>query len=157
MDVQIKHKGTIINGKKVYDFPKVHQARLDSLEGKRFEETLEAEHEKVTKYQWGYYFGGIIKGTCMNSEIFNGWTFNEIKKGLLTSLRTTDKVVIFPNGNEKIMKYTDDLKQYSKSEMVKYIDDVLNFLAELEIHPLPPDYYKYGVNMQIKKQIDGKT
>lgn len=156
MDVQVVHKGTIINGRKVYDYPKVYQSKLDSLEGKRFEEILEIEHEKVTGSQWGYYYGGIIRGTCMKSEAFSGWTHEEIHEAILKHLRTNNKVVVLPDQSEIVMQYTDDLKQYSKNEMAKYIEDVLNFLGELDIHPLPPDYYKYGVNLQIKKKTDGK-
>jgi len=151
MDVKVIHKGTIKNGIKCYDYPKVYQANLDSLEGKRFEETLELEHEKVTSLQWGYYYGGIIKGTCMKTETFRGWPYKDIEEAIRKHLRTTDKVVVFPDGSQNVMQYTDDLRQYSKDEMVIYIEDVLNFLAEKDIHPLPPDYYKYGVNVQIKK------
>lgn len=154
MDVQIKHKGILNNGKLIHDFPKVYKAKIDSLEGCRFELILEREHEKVTPSQWAYYYGGIIRGTCMKSETFSGWTFKEIHEAILKHLRTNTKVVIFPDGSETLMEYTDDLKQYSKLEKSKYIEDVLNFLAEKDIHPLPPDYYKYGINLQIKKQID---
>ena len=150
MEVQIIHKGTIQNGKKIYDFPNVYQAKLDQLEGKRFEETLELEHEKVTKDQWAYLYGGIIRGTCMKSEMFSKWTFDEIRESLVEHLRTGIKIVI-KDGKSFPEKYEDDLKQYSVQEMSSYIEDVLNFLGELDIHPLPPDYYKYGVNLQFKK------
>jgi hypothetical protein len=150
MDVKVIHKGTIKNGIKCYDYPKVYQANLDSLEGKRFEETLEAEHEKVTNDQWAYLYGGIIRGTCMKSDIFSKWTFEEIKENLVKHLRTGIKIVI-KDGKSYPEKYEDDLKQYSIQEMSIYIEDVLNFLAELDIHPLPSDYYKYGVNVQFKK------
>ncbi len=151
MEVQIIHKGTITNGKRIYDYPKVHQSQMNALEGKRFEEILEPEHEKVTKDQWAYLYGGIIRGTCMKSEVFSKWTFEEIKESFVKHLRTGIKIVI-KNGKPFPEKYEDDLKQYSKQQMSIYIEDVLNFLGELEIYPLPSDYYKYGINLQIKKK-----
>lgn len=152
MDVQIIHKGIITNGQLIFDYPLVYTEKLKQLEGKRFDLSLEIEHEKVTTSQWGYYYGGIIRGTCMQTTTFETWTAEEIHEALLATLRTNKKVVIYPNGTEKIMEYTDDLKQYNKSQMAAYIDAVMNFLAEMDIHPLPPDYYKYGVNIQRKQK-----
>jgi hypothetical protein len=151
MDVSVKHKGVVRNGKPIFDMPQLFQSKVDSLEGKRFDLLMEPEHEKVTVSQWAYYYGGIIKGTCMKTEAFAGWTDKEINQAILNHLRTSIKIVLFKDGSESTMSYVDDLKQYSKTEMVLYIEDVLNFLAEKEIYPLPPDNYKYGVNLQIKK------
>lgn len=156
MDVTVLHKGTVKNGKIIYDFPKLYNAKLALLEGKRIDSWLEIEHEPVTKYQWAYYYGGIIKGTCMKSTAFAGWTYDEIHQAIVAHLRTNTKVVVFPDGSESVMNYVDDLRQYSKGQMAIYIDDVLNFLAEREIYPLPPDHYKYGINLQIKKYTDEK-
>jgi hypothetical protein len=157
MDVTVLHKGTVRNGIIVYDYPKLYSGKLKSLEGKRVDVSLELEHEPVTKYQWAYYFGGIIKGTCMKSTAFAGWTYDEIHQAIVAHLRTNTKVVVFPDGSENILRYVDDLKQYSVGQMAVYIEDVLNFLAEKDIHPLPPDHYKYGVNLQIKNKNDGNT
>lgn len=139
-EVKIKLKGIVTNGKRVYDRPEIKQAILAELEGKRFEEIIQKEHVDKTGKQLAYYFGGIIAGTLMKMEMFKGQTKTEIDLDLKRLLRPYQKV-FKENGKLIIKEMYDDIAEYNIDEMSLFLEDVLNFLASHDIHPLSPEEY----------------
>jgi hypothetical protein len=136
----LKLRGYVHNGKRVYDHPDIQKMVLDELEGKRFEELIKKEHVSKSSKQLGYYFGGIIAATCMKAEKFGGWTRDEIDDFLREILRPY-KVVRSVNGKMTVEDKTDSLADYSVEEMSLFLEDVLNFLATEDIHPLSSEDY----------------
>ncbi len=147
-EVKIKLKGTVTNGKRIYDRPEIKKMLLDELEGKRFEEIIQKEHIDKTGQQLAYYFGGIIAGTCMRCESFGGYTKNEIDHHFRTVLRPY-KASRLVNGRMTVEDRVDDIGAYSIDEMSLFLEDVLNLLASYGINPLPSDQYllkKYSLS-----------
>jgi hypothetical protein len=145
---KIRFYGTVVNGVRMYYRSQLHNSRLKQLEGKVFEETLEIKYEEKTDDQRGYYFGGIIRATCMETEAFEGWTFDEIRnelEGRYLSYATT-KTIKKLDGQEITteVKGRDSIADLSKKKMSEFINNVLNFLATLEIYPLSPEEYLTG-------------
>lgn len=152
MSIQVYHTGIVRNGKPYFDLFKLYNAELLQLEGKRFQMTIQKEHVPKTQAQRGYYFGGIIRKSCMSTESFGGWEFDEIDNYLRRSVRTRKKVVVNKEGEERTVDFVDaDIEHYTKDEMAQYINDVLDYLALYhEIHPLEASKYKYGKYIQYK-------
>lgn len=146
--IQVIHTGIVENNRLKFDRIKLFDAEVAKLEGQRFELTLAKEYARPTRSQFAYYFGGIIKGTCMKTTLFEGWTYREIDDHIRTELRNHHKILVLPTGKEKVSVATDDIENYTKEEMTLFIDDVLNYLATLEIFPLGPDQYKYDKMLQ---------
>ena len=136
----IKLRGTVENGKRMYDHPELKTAILQELEGKRFEEIIKKEHAEKTINQLGYYFGGIIAGTCMKMNIFGGWTKSEIDIHLRTILRSY-KAVRIVKGKATIEDRYDDIGEYSIDDMSLFLEDVISYLATENIFPLAPEDY----------------
>jgi len=143
---QYIHHGIVRNNELIHDRPEMWKQQLHSLEGHRIEQTIEKENESVTISQRGYYFGGIIRTACMNTNKFAGWLESEIHQFFLQTLRSYSKTIVdkITDGLEKETTYhiIEDFSSYSRSEMKGYIEDVLNWLALEEIFPEPPENYK---------------
>ena len=69
MNIQIKHYGTVLNGRKTYFNQPLYDSQLQALEGKQFCEVITPIHKKPSVSQYNYYRGGILP-TCYQSEMF---------------------------------------------------------------------------------------
>lgn len=153
----IRFYGTVVNGKRTYFRPQLHQKALEKLEGKQFEEVIKQRFEDESPNQHAYYRGGIIKATCMETELFGGWSEVDIHdyfaKKFLTNIRP--KVLKFPDGTETTIEvaHTESTGDLGKKRMSEFIDRVLIDLAENNIFPLTPEDYYYGkYSEQVKQQ-----
>jgi len=137
-------KGIMRNGRMVHDHPELFRKYKDSLEGKRVDLTLLEERKPKTRSQLGYYFGGIIEATCMTSNVFAGWTKEEIHEYLMTKLRSYSKEIFYPDGHREILSCHDRLEDYDLDQTKQYIDQVIIFLNMTHgLVVLDPDEYKY--------------
>lgn len=153
-------KGTVRKGQFLFKRKKLAQRIIDGLEGKEFEMVLSEEEPDKSTSQLGYYFGGIIRNTCMKTELFAGWEFDEIddffrkrflsyKKELVRYLRIKDS----PRRRKLVVsaKVTERLESLSRYKMRIFLEKVIMFLATEKIYPLDPNEYKLKRYSQIQK------
>jgi len=115
------------------------------LEGKRGYAIIEEEAENASSNQLAYYFGGIIRNECMNSNTFAGMKEMEIHNVLLFELRGTTRNIIMPDGSRKLIEMIPDFDQIknSKKKMSEYLEEVIALLeTEYDIYPKPSEHYK---------------
>ncbi|GEM_PF-6655553 len=74
------YKGIVTGGKAVFDDEcrDPFHAKIQNLEGKRFEMTLDNEVKHRSKKQRGYYHGCLIELMMIN-EPFAGWTHDAVQ------------------------------------------------------------------------------
>lgn len=140
----IVFKGTVKNEKLIFDYPHLYYKKVISLEGKRFEMVLNKEEKNKTRSQFGYYFGGIIEATCLQSSEFEGWTKDEVHQYLISTLRSYPKQIIYADGRREIVRFVESIEDYTLDQFSLYIDDVIKFLSVHHgISVLSPEDYKY--------------
>ena len=141
---RVLFKGTVKNHRVIFDYPSLWESRLSQLEGSRVQLTLDAEEKPKSISQLGYYYGGIIEATCLASTVFEGWTKDEVHEHLVSKLRSYAKELIYPDGHREIVICTEEIHNYDKESMTRYIDDVLRYLSvQHGLVPLNPEDYKY--------------
>lgn len=139
-EIKRKFFGRIKNGVKHYYKPIEYQNLINSLENKEFEETISERFVQTTTDQHAFYRGAIIK-TCLETELFGGWTDDEIHdyfRGLYLS-RTL--LFTFPNGKREEIKVLESTASISKKKMAQFIDSVINWLAQQNIYIQSPEEY----------------
>ena len=138
-----KHKAKVVNGKLRFRHHDLFVKNLSGLEGKIIEVTITEYNEKMTNSQRGYYFGGIIRSECLNSNCFSGWTESEIHQYLLESITSYTKTIIDKNGVEKMINCVDEFRDYNTKEMSEYTEKIRIFLlTEHGIDTKDPEDYK---------------
>ncbi len=154
---RVRFYGNVVNGVRQYNRPLQHQALLKHIEvhGGQFEESIMLRFEDETKEQHGYYRGGIIVATCMQTDLFDGWLKEDIHEHFAKLFLTTmkRKELHKKDGTIEVSEFphTESTGDLGKKRMSEFIDKVLNYLAEYEIYPLTPQEYYYG---KYKTQID---
>ncbi len=114
------------------------------LIGKEFEIVIRERFYPVTKDQHAFYRGGIIP-TCMETEAFAGMTKDEIHEVFQAKFLSYEKQVSYRKKGavrKKVQTFTLSTAQLSTKEMNTFIENVLDFLATLDIHPLTPEEYE---------------
>ena len=142
-----KHYFTIVGTKFAWDDPEMFRLKKKMLEGKRGYAIIEEEVEGASSNQLAYYFGGIIRKECMNSNIFAGMEEKEVHNVLLFEVRGTTRNISMPDGSTKIMELIPDFDEIkdNKEEMRKYIEEVIAKLnTEFHIYSKPAEHYKYN-------------
>lgn len=141
---KIVFKGTARNGQLIFDHPKLWESQIFELEGKRFDLVIEQESKPKSISQLGYLFGGIIESTCLRSNVFEGWTKDEVLAYLLSKLTSYTKEVIYPDGHRELIVTHDDISGYDKEQLRLFIDQVIIFLSSTHgLVVLSPDEYRY--------------
>lgn len=151
----IRHYGKVINGKRIYNFKPLHDEDIALLEGKEFEETIKIKHKPVSTDAHGYYRGGIL-GECMNFEIFNGWTRNEIHDLHFAPLFLSwSKIVKYIAGEETMHREVvviDSTASLNSKEMFEFCEKCIQWCAEHGIIIKSPEQYLLGkYKTEIKK------
>lgn len=142
MKVQIKHYGKIKNGKKEYYNTDLYDQQMIALEGKEFVEIIKELHEKPTLSQYGYYRGGILP-FCHQSEYFKHFDTKDDIHSLFFAKKylSYTKLVALPNEQYE-EKDTRSLADLDKSEMSEFIDRVIAWCYENNIHvPSSEEFY----------------
>jgi hypothetical protein len=116
-----------------------------NLEGKRFYMILEEAEDDISPNQYAYYFGGIIRRECMNSNVFAGFSDKELHQILFAELRSKTQGVHRTDGTVQLVTVTDDFSAYKKPDMTRYIEELIPHLAmEYGINVKPASHYKYN-------------
>jgi len=139
-DIAIKNFGKIIGGKIHFFKPHLYQTIIDKYEGKDIVVIVQERFEDTTTDQHGYYRAGIIRATCMETELFGGWTESDIHDFFAERFLSYTKQKELGGKAVNVLK-TESTADIGKKKMRKFIDDVLNFLAEHDIFPLSPENY----------------
>ncbi len=145
--VTLRHYGKVVNGVRIYYNKPLHQENINELEDQEFEEVIKLKHKKVSTDAHGYYRGGIL-GTCMDYEMFGGWTKDEIHEhfsDLFLSYwkaeKTMDKegFTVF-----KDVKKVTSTGSLNSKEMFEYCEKCIQWLADKGIVIHPPEHYLLG-------------
>ena len=140
-----KHYFKVIGGKFVWESPDMFEYIKRNLEGKRGFAVITEVSEDISMNQYAYYFGGIIRKECMNSEAFQSMKERDIHNFLLRELRGSAQVITDKNGNNRIVEQLPDFGSFGKKAMAQYISEVIAYLqTEFDIHPKPAEHYKYN-------------
>lgn len=142
-DLQYSHYATVIDETFYFEKPEIWAFNRKQINNKRVRITVEEVSENITTNQFAFYFGGIIRSECMNSECFKGCTENEISDCLFEDIRSYTKTVIDSKGNTRIFHAIDKIVNYTKEDMRKFIEELIPHLAiTYNIHVKDPEYYK---------------
>jgi hypothetical protein len=140
-----KHYFNVVDGKYVWENLDMFNLIKRTLEGKRGYAIIEEETESVSSNQLAFYFGGIIRQECMNSNCFAGLSEKEIHNYLLIELRGTMRTIRRPAGGTSIAEMPGDFDDImrSKKKMAGYLEDVIAHLQlEFDIYVKPSEHYK---------------
>lgn len=155
----IRFYGTIKNCHRSYYKPLLHNEALVALEGQEFEETLRPRFRETTVDQHAYYRAGIVKSCCMESEVFGGWTSEEVHDHFAEKFLSYQKIkeIHTPKGAVLVeITVRESTADLGVKRMKEFIDKVLNYLAsDHDLHPLSPEDYvnaKYATQVKEKKQ-----
>jgi len=143
MNLDIKHHGRIVDGKKQYYNRELYMDQIAALNGKEFVEIIKEKHVKPSTDQHGYYRAAILI-TCYKTEMFNSLDnkdcvhddyfapkFLGYYKPVTVSGRTTEHFKV------------RSLADLNKDEMTEFINRVLAECEELGIScPQPEEYYQ---------------
>lgn len=142
----IRHFGKVVNGKRIYDNPELHQEYVNALEGKEFEEVIKIKFKRVTVDAHGFYRAGVIK-ECTNYEIFAGWEEKEIHEffaKMFLSYTKLEKYIENGVTKQREVTYTQSTSLLSGKEMFNYTDKVIQWLAQEGIVIHTPESYILG-------------
>lgn len=139
-DVKLKHRFVIKHGGRYYLQPmKLHQ-RLMELEGKSGYDIIEEDFDPTTKDQFAYYYGGIIKAVCMQTEMFAGNEETEIDDHFRDLFLTYRKMISI-NGKHREVVKQDHLSSLGKKKMAEYITKVIAWLGNEGIECPEPNEF----------------
>jgi len=144
-DLKYKHFFVVEDGKMIFEDKEMFKAKMMMLEGKRSYAIMEEVKQDTTPNQYAYYFGGIIRKECMNSNEFAGMTERQIHNYLISSVEGETHTVISYKGNPMMYMDVPRIEKFGKKKMVQYIEEIIAFLqTEHNIHPKPAEHYKYN-------------
>jgi len=149
-----KHFFSVKGDKYVWDDPEMFALKKRMLEGKRGYAIIEEVEKESTSNQLAYYFGGIIRQECMNSNSFAGMKEKEIHNALLLLVTGTMRTIYKRDGSTALVEMPEDFDAImrSKKRMAEYIQKVIATLnVDFDIFPKPSEHYKtnkYRVEIQ---------
>lgn len=139
--IQIKHFGKIVKGRKVYNNPELYASQLLQLEGMEFEEIIKKRTRKTTLNQHAYYRGAILP-SCYQSEHFSYFDKpDDIHDFYFAKKFLTITKMINVNGVNKEVKKVISMSEMSDKETSEFIEKVIANCAELGIIILSPEEY----------------
>lgn len=134
METLFVHRGIIRDDLvPVFDEPEFWRNNRIQMRGKRFELILREEFAKKTKGQLGFLFKAVIRGECVNSEYFFGWSEKKILEHLEGELSTYLFSYFDINGVERKKEVILTLHSMNKKQTTIFIEKVLVYLSELGI------------------------
>lgn len=160
-DIAFRHFFTPVNGRILWENEEVLNYILYNGNGKRHYAVIYEWQEDITPDMYSFYFGGIIRGECMNSNCFASLTHSEIHQILFSELRSHLVSYVKPNGTRETKSVIDDFSQYKKKDMIAYIEELIPHLQnEYNIHIKSKDKYhgteKYVIEPKIMKNDTNK-
>ncbi len=151
-DLDYKHFFVVNNEEISYDNKEMLSFFIKRLEGKRGYMLIREYEEEKTPNQLAFYFAGIIKAECMNSECFAGLSSKEIHQVLFEELRSKQIIIEMPDGSSRIKTVSEDFGGYGIKKMKLYIDElIIHLLVNYKIQVKDPKMYK-GYNKMVLRQ-----
>ena len=152
---QVRHKGVFKDGKFKAFKPGLLKKDILSRDGQAGYIVLENYVQEKTADELGYYYGGIITGTCMQTETFGGWDKREIDE-YFQNLFLCETMIKEIDGQPVTFQYRNRISTLTKSQMAIFINKVIDYLRDNhDIEVLPSDMYIKGKYKAINK--NGKT
>ena len=144
--VKYRLYGVIRNGIKKYYNPNLYNTVMAELEGKEFEEVTTEKHKRVSSDHHGFYRAGIV-GECAKSEMFGGWTRDEIHDSfadMFLSYKVAEKRI--RDGKTIYVEVTkkESTSGISSKEMAEFCEKCIQWCAENNIIIHDPEEYKLG-------------
>ncbi len=141
MNLEIKHYGRVINGRKEYFQPELYRDQLTALNGKNFVEIIKERHEKPSNNQYGYYRGAILI-TCYKTEMFSHMDNKDSIHEDYFAPKFLSYAKLVTVGGETTERFkVRSLADLTKDEMTEFITKVLAECAELNIEVSDPESY----------------
>jgi hypothetical protein len=140
MEGKIRHLGIIKNGNFKPYKPELFENNLQQYEGKPVYIVFQEYLPDKTQDQLGYYYGGIITGTCMQTEIFGGWTKEEIDN-FFQSMFLQETVYKEVAGEVRDFTIRRRISSLSKKDLSVYIQQVIQWLSLEDIIVLDSELY----------------
>lgn len=145
-DIAFKHFFTPINGKIYWENEEMLNYALYNGNGKRQYAVIYEWQEEISSDYYSFYFGGIIRGECMNSNCFASLTHNEIHEILFSELRSYTVAYKKPDGTAYTKIIKEDFSKYKKKDMQLYVEELIPHLKdEYNIHVKEREKY-HGTN-----------
>jgi len=147
MNVQIKHYGTILNGRKTYFNQPLYDSQIQSLEGKQFVEIIQEVHRKPSVNSNNYYRGGILP-TCYQAEMFSHFDNKDQVHSLYFAPKFLTHIeIVNIAGEQREVTITRSLADLNQEEMSEFITKVKADCHQmgLEIGE-PADYFNKFYN-----------
>ena len=141
---ELIHKAIVQRGQLLFKRPKLIKKLFDGLEGKDVNVTIEEHIRSKSLSQLGFFYGGIIRKSCMKANIFAGWEFDEIVDFFCRKYLSYKKeIIIIQDGIEhrSIENVTQRLSKLDVEEMTIFIEKVIMFCSRVEIEILDPSEY----------------
>lgn len=148
----IKHLGIPVDGEFKPYKPGLLKSDLLRNNGKPMYLCLMPYREEKSVDQLGYLHGGIIEGTCIHTEMFGGWTHDEIYQYFLSKFAQYDVHKEASDGTIIEFPVREQIRDFSKKRMSKFIEDVIAFLSINDIYVLSPDEYIVGKYKEVKQK-----
>jgi hypothetical protein len=148
----VKHLGICKNGEFKPYKPGLLKSDLLRNDGKPMYLCLLPYREEKSTDQLGYLHGGIIEGACIHTEMFGGWTHDEIYNYFLSKFAQYDVHKESSDGTIIEFPVREQIRDFSKKRMSKFIEDVIAFLAINDIYVLSPDEYIIGKYKEVKQK-----
>ncbi len=143
--LEFKHHFRVEEGKFIFGNPGMFEFYKRKFEGRRGYAVIFETKDDPTPNQYAYYFGGIIRKECMQSNVFAGWTEKQISKFLLKEVMGITKQIKMPDETVRHVVLAPDFDSLGKEGMTEYISKLIPYLqTELDIHPKPSEHYKYS-------------
>jgi len=143
--LEFKHHFSVESGEFIWKDAEMFEFYKRKFEGRRGYVVIFDATDDPTPNQYAYYFGGIIRKECMQSNIFAGWTEKEIHNFLLKEIMGIIKQVKFRYGPARHITIAPEFDSLGKSGMAEYISKLIPYLqTEFDIHPKPSEHYKYN-------------
>lgn len=140
MEGQIRHLGVVKNGKFQAYKPELLKSELQEKEGQPVYLLVQDYEVEKTTDELGYYYGGIIAGTCMRTEIFGGWEKEEIDDFFQTMF-LDEHITKMMKGEVVSFNRRNRISKLTKKNMSMFINKVIQYLASEGIVVLPSEMY----------------
>lgn len=149
--LEFKHHFRVEEGKFIFEDPEMFEFYKRKFEGRRGYSVIFETIDDPTPNQYAYYFGGIIRKECMQSNTFAGWTEKEIHRFLFRNVMGILTLIKLRDGSTRTVEKVPDFDSIGKEGMREYISQLIPYLQiEFDIHPKPAEHYKYN-KFYIKK------
>lgn len=136
----MRHIGKVENGKLLLNDISLYNKNLNRFEGMEVELTIQEKFEDATNDQHAYYRGAILP-TALQHPDFAGWTKKSLHK-FLTGMFLGEIVQRKVNGKGYEIPVVESTANISKRRMAEFIEEVLQFLSQMDIYIEDPEKYK---------------